>query len=110
MLALAELVVDRKWYHVHFPQTFGPYLRLSRVEDVIPVCVSLTQAPVCPAELGWLRTLCFDTAVMLLRAQQSEIASSADATRQLKNLINNWENDVDGAVGWLASSWTDQSI
>jgi len=107
---LAKDIANRGWYHVHFPETFESYLRLPRVEDVIPVCLALTRGPNCPAETGWLRALCFDTAVMLLRAKQNDIVASPAALRQLTGLKEVWENDADGSVGWLALSWHDKGV
>lgn len=107
---LAKDVSERGWYHVHFPQSFESYLRLPRVEDVIPVCLALTQSPNCPTEQGWLRALCFDTAVMLLRAKQKAIVDSPAALRQLANLRQVWKHDADGSICWLSLSWHDKAV
>jgi len=107
---LAKRVADGGWYHVHFPQSFESYLRLPRVKDVIPVCLALTRAPNCPTESGWLRALCFDTAVMLLRAQRDSIIGSPEARRQLAELKEVWGKDADGSVGWLSLSWHDKAV
>jgi len=107
---LAKDVADGGWYHVHFPETFESYLRLPRVEDVIPVCLALTRGPNCPAETGWLRALCFDTAAMLLRAKRDDIVASPAALRQLTGLKEVWENDADSSVGWLSLSWHDKGV
>lgn len=107
---LAKHVADCGWYHVHFPQSFESYLRLPRVQDVIPVCLALTRATKCPEESGWLRVLCFETAVMLLRAQRDSIIASPTARRQLAELKELWGNDMDGSVGWLSLSWHDKEV
>jgi hypothetical protein len=110
---LAELVkqiADGGWYHVHFPQSFESYLRLPRVEDVIPVSLALTRAPNCPTTTGWHRALCFHTATTLLRAKQSAIAASPAALRQLRSLRGVWESDADGSIGWLSLSWHDHNV
>jgi hypothetical protein len=107
---LARHVANNGWYHVHFPQSFESYLRLPRVEDVIPVCLALTQAPNCPNEPGWYRALCFDTAATLIRAKRSAVLASPAALRQLTGLKEVWENDADGSVGWLSLSWHDQTV
>lgn len=108
--ALAELVANRGWYHIQFPQAFAPYMRLPRTEDVIPICLAMTQAPICPTEHGWLRVLCFDTAATLIRTQRRDITASAPALRQLQNLRKVWSLEQDGSLGWLALSCTDTSI
>jgi hypothetical protein len=107
---LAKHVADRGWYHVHFPQSFESYLRLPRVRDVVPVCLALTNATKCTVKPSWLRVLCFDTAVMLLRAQRDSINASPTARRQLTELKQIWEMDMDGAVGWLSLSWHDKAV
>jgi len=107
---LAKHVADCGWYHVHFPQSFESYLRLPRVQDIIPVCLALTRATKCPEESGWLRVLCFETAVMLLRAQRDSIIASPTARRQLAELKELWGNDMDGSVGWLSLSWHDKEV
>lgn len=107
---LAKHVANRGWYHVHFPQAFESYLRLPRVQDVIPVCLALTNATQCPAGSGWHRVLCFDTAVMLLRAKRDIIIASPTARRQLAELKAVWEKDSDGSVEWLSLSWHDKQV
>lgn len=110
LVALAELVAKGGWYHIQFPQAFTPYMRVARAEDVIPICLAMTQAPICPTEHGWLRVLCFDTAATLIRTQHRDIAASVPALRQLGDLRKVWSLDQDGSVGWLALSCTDTSI
>ena len=110
LAGLAKQVADGGRYHVHFPYSFESYLRLPRVEDVIPVCLALTRAPNCPSEIGWHRALCFDTAAMLLRAKQNGIVASPTALRQLTGLKEIWGNDVDGSIKWLSLSWHDKGV
>jgi hypothetical protein len=107
---LAKDVADGGWYHVHFPETFQIYLRLPRVDDVVPICLALTRSPICPTELGWLRALCFHTAVTLLRAKQQAIVDSPAVLRDLAELNEVWGNDLDGSVQWLSLSWDDHGV
>jgi hypothetical protein len=107
---LAKQVADGGWYHVHFPQSFESYLRLPRVEDVIPVCLALTRAPNCPTETGWHRALCFYTAATLLRAKQNAITASPAALQQLAAFKKVWESDADGSIAWLSLSWHDKDV
>jgi hypothetical protein len=107
---IAKRVTHGGWYHVDFPRGFESYMRLPRVEDVIPVCLALTRAPNCPSDIGRYRALCFDTAATLLRAKQHEIVNSPKALQQLTRLRDFMENDVDGSSKWVSLSWHDHNM
>ena len=111
--SLAEItsqVAEKKWYQVHYPHTFTSYLKFPRVVDVIPVCIALTDARLCPSQSGWNRFLCFETAVALLRAHKSLIVGNPVAEAQLRSLDKIWSSDSDFAMGWLSLSWHDTNV
>ena len=78
--------------------------------DVIPVCIALTNARLCPRQPGWDRYLFFETAVALLRAHKISIVGNPVTEEHLRTLQENWSGDGDFAMGWLSLSWHDTSV
>lgn len=65
----------------------------------------LTQQPHCPEELGLARTLTFQTAFAVLRANAGIVATNISMKGEIDELISKWKKHEDGSVRWLAQTY-----
>ncbi|KDQ57839.1 hypothetical protein JAAARDRAFT_47658 [Jaapia argillacea MUCL 33604] len=110
---ISHLVVERDWYLLGFPHRFkNLFDRGGRipVEEITPICRALTTNPICPTEPGMLRTVCYESAVTLLRAHKRYLKDSSQSLRAVDEMILEWKAVGGGSLTWLALTWHEDHL
>jgi hypothetical protein len=71
---------------------------------LVPFVDAFTQEPYCPTDTGMRRSLTFQTAIAVLRANMAVLRADLAVRGDVEKLIERWKSHEDGAVQWLAQT------